>query len=332
MSTLAWAASLPYQGVARLRQRRSQHWPALPRPSISVGNLAFGGRGKTPLTAIIAQQARARGLRPAILTRGYGGTVQPTDSPVILKGSEGAPWLQPVAQQRARCGEEACWLAARCSGAPVAVHPDRLLAAQELLQLGAIDLFVLDDAFQTPLQRDLDLVLLDARLDPPYASGPGPLREGPSALERASFLGVFTVDGEPLPRFTTARSGLPDLPCFALQRRFGRLRRLSDGAPIPQASWPSEVIVAAAVGQPGSVLQILASKGIRAVETLALRDHQGPRRAALGGLQRSDLPILITEKDAIGWARQSLAEALVLELRIEGAEALATALLGELLP
>src|SRR5690242_468743 len=46
----------------------------LPRPTIAVGNLTTGGTGKTPVALWLADQLIARGLRPAILLRGYRAT------------------------------------------------------------------------------------------------------------------------------------------------------------------------------------------------------------------------------------------------------------------
>ena len=39
---------------------------------ISVGNITWGGTGKTPLVAFIANALLKEGKRPVILTRGYG--------------------------------------------------------------------------------------------------------------------------------------------------------------------------------------------------------------------------------------------------------------------
>ena len=39
---------------------------------VSVGNLALGGTGKTPVTVALARDLAARGLRGAVLTRGFG--------------------------------------------------------------------------------------------------------------------------------------------------------------------------------------------------------------------------------------------------------------------
>ena len=43
-------------------------------PVISVGNIAMGGTGKTPFTVFLAELALHMGRKPAILSRGYGGS------------------------------------------------------------------------------------------------------------------------------------------------------------------------------------------------------------------------------------------------------------------
>ena len=53
----------------RLNWLRSSH-PGV--PVISAGNLTAGGTGKTPLVGFLAEIALASGLKPAILSRGYG--------------------------------------------------------------------------------------------------------------------------------------------------------------------------------------------------------------------------------------------------------------------
>ncbi len=320
MTSIAWGLSLPYQRVARWRRRGHARWPELGRPTISVGNLAFGGRGKTPLVAAIAEEALAAGLRPAILTRGYGGRPKEPGTPEVLTAAEKGPtWLQPVSGARRSAGEEACWLAATCPGVPVGVAVDRARSATQVLAEGGADLFILDDGFQTATQRDVDLVLLDSSSDPPFVPRRTPLREGTEALSRASALGILCNSGG-LPAVEHAATGV--LPCFALARKFGSLRRLADGSVLPRTDWPTEVVVAAAVGQPQSVGEVLAGVGIRTRRSIHLRDHSRPTPHQLRRIRSSPVPVVITEKDAISWGFAGLSEALVLEVILEGAPAL----------
>ncbi len=114
---------------------------------ISVGNLTVGGTGKTPMVRWLAR----RMPDAVILTRGY------------------------------KTGDEARML--ERGGLRVEVGADRLEAGRHV----KAETYLLDDGFQhARVQRDVDLVLIDA-LDPfPY----GRMREPLSALART---GVFVI-------------------------------------------------------------------------------------------------------------------------------------------
>src|SRR5258705_13861215 len=58
-----------------------------PIPVVSVGNLAVGGTGKTPLVAWLAHRARALGVTPAVVSRGYGSTAG--QGPLLVSTGEG---------------------------------------------------------------------------------------------------------------------------------------------------------------------------------------------------------------------------------------------------
>ena len=70
------AAEVPYTAAVGWRNRRYDRGHAIAHrvgvPVISVGNLTLGGTGKTPMVKWLARWLRARGLRVAIVSRGYG--------------------------------------------------------------------------------------------------------------------------------------------------------------------------------------------------------------------------------------------------------------------
>ena len=150
-----------------LRTRRA------PVPVVSVGNLAVGGTGKTPVTLWVAEGLRARGFRPAIVSRGYGGSAR--GATVVSRGA--GPEVGPEV-----AGDEPVMLA-KCFGGAVVVAPRRIEGATVAAALGC-DVVVLDDGFQhRAIARDFDLVLLDGRRGALLPAGP--FREPLGAAARA---------------------------------------------------------------------------------------------------------------------------------------------------
>ncbi|HEX6901578.1 MAG TPA: tetraacyldisaccharide 4'-kinase [Thermoanaerobaculia bacterium] len=171
-----------YGGAHRLRWRwYRERAKRLPRPVVSVGNLHWGGSGKTPLTAAIARHLRDRGLAVCILSRGYGGKGEGVR---VVSTGEG-PLLGPRV-----AGDEPVLLAGELPGVAVVVGPDRHEAGLQALRRldPSPDLFLLDDGFShLRLARDLDLVAFPAA--DPFGGGrlfpSGRLREPLAAMARA---------------------------------------------------------------------------------------------------------------------------------------------------
>ena len=146
---------------------------------ISIGNLTWGGTGKTSMTSSIAKYLISRGYRVAILSRGYG---RKSRKPLLI--SDGRRLL--TGWQNA--GDEPFLIAQEIPEAIVAVAKKRADAIP-LLESYSPDVVLLDDAFQhRKVARDVDLVMIDASEDIlrqrvlPF----GKLREPLSAIQRAT--------------------------------------------------------------------------------------------------------------------------------------------------
>jgi len=140
-------------------------------PVVSVGNLTLGGTGKTPMVEWLARWFRRRGLRVAILSRGYGQVEGLNDEGRVLEENlPDVPHLQ---------------------------NPDRVALAQVAARELGTEIVVLDDGFQhRRLARDLDVVLLDA-LEPfglGYLFPRGLLREPFGSLRRAHVVVLSRAD------------------------------------------------------------------------------------------------------------------------------------------
>ncbi|HOP75412.1 MAG TPA: tetraacyldisaccharide 4'-kinase [Bacillota bacterium] len=167
-------------GLHRLLAKKSH----LPVPVISIGNIVAGGTGKTPTTVALARILTEKGKHPAILTRGYGGSMQ--EQGIIFTDRE-LSGLSPEFT-----GDEPYLMAQLLPGIPIVVGRDRVaMAYRALEEYPDIDLFLLDDGFQYwKLERDLDIVLIDALnpFDNGYVIPRGLLREPLTALKRADVI------------------------------------------------------------------------------------------------------------------------------------------------
>lgn len=102
---LSWLYGL-VSGAIRLLYRLGlkRAWRA-PVPVVVVGNLTAGGNGKTPVVIWLVEQLQKRGIRPGVVSRGYGGkaarypllltaettTAEAGDEPVLIFQRTGAP-------------------------------------------------------------------------------------------------------------------------------------------------------------------------------------------------------------------------------------------------
>src|SRR5690606_10728660 len=129
------------------------------------------------------------GWRPGIISRGYGIDVGPK------------PRLSDDGAAADRLGDEPALIHAS-TGAPVAVHPRRVLAATALLSAHPdTDVLIADDGLQhTALARDLEIIVQDGRgIGNGRLLPAGPLREPPGRLAKADWLVTHLAAGEPMP-------------------------------------------------------------------------------------------------------------------------------------
>ena len=234
----------------------------LPCPVISIGNITVGGTGKTPATMLIAGALQQRGYRVAVLSRGYGGSLEGQ----IAVVSDGVSLFLTAEQ----AGDEPCLLAQTVPGLMVVIGSDRYRAGLLALEQLKPDVLLLDDGFQhIRLHRDLNILLLDATR--PFGNGwtlpLGLLREPRTAMKRAD-----------LALFTRCQSGqtVPDygLPCCCSRHRLTGFNRLETGDELQlEKLQQGRVAAFAGIADPSAFFDGLQALGIQLVATLALPDH-----------------------------------------------------------
>jgi tetraacyldisaccharide 4'-kinase len=262
----------------------------LPVPVIVVGNVSVGGTGKTPFVIWLAQELRKRGYRPGIVTRGYGG-------------ADPAPKLVASDSDPRRVGDEVLLLA-RHSGSQVAAGSDRVAAAALLT---GVDVILSDDGLQHHrLARCHEIVLVDDSrgLGNGWLLPAGPLRETEARLDGLQVVIKVTPGGS----FTW-----PDAARMRLKAETAV--NLKDGKRRPLNSFSTQRVHAiAGIGNPQQFFATLEAAGLH-VDGRGLPDHAVPAAADLEF--GDDLPVFMTEKDAVKCAGPALARHWYLETAAE---------------
>lgn len=282
--TPAWCA---YRPLIALRGAAYDHgWLTvrrLPVPVLSVGNLAAGGTGKTPLTRHLARACLARGFKPAILSRGYRGDGQANDE----------------AREVDEC--------------PVVCDPDRHAGGTRAIADGATCL-ILDDGFQhRRLHRDLDLVAIDATRpwgDEHGGHGAvlplGYLREGRSALARAQVIAITRADLVERPTLDRLRDELAATgkPVVRVVDGQAGLRPLAGGGQLPVSHLSGRpVLLASGLGNPLGFERSAQRHGFAVAQSVRFGDHHAFTPADAARLsdeaRRLGAALVMTGKDAV---------------------------------
>lgn len=247
---------------------------------VSVGNLTWGGTGKTPLVIFLAQALRGQGYRVAVLTRGYGGDEQQV-------------------------------LAQRLREIPVFVGPDRVASGVRAIREADANLLLLDDGYQQwRLKKDVEILAVDAAQ--PFGNGHliprGILREPPEGAARADVIVLKTVGCAP-EQVERARGQLrarnAEAPIFLMDYRPTSLWSWPGEGPAPLSRLSGQkVCTLAGIGVPTGFESLVTQMGASVSLRYRFRDHHvyttGEMLRAFIRCRRHGIrTVVTTAKDAV---------------------------------
>ena len=328
IARLLWPCSILFGQLVALRRqaflRGYLHSWRAPVPLVIIGNINVGGSGKTPTVIALAKALHAAGLKPAVLSRGYGAQLP-------------QPYAVTPADHAMTVGDEPLLMAKALSpcNIPVWVYPDRSLCAQRLLAAHTqTDVLISDDGLQhyrlaRKAPRDIEIVVMDMRLlGNRWLLPAGPLREPlhrqrdftlwtgikpqNQTLETSTASSLKIRGQSPHHNTYPEQSKTPHLSTainhnevsgqhFFIPFSLGdawQLNNSSEQRPLTYFSAvPAHALLAAAgIGYPEKFFIALRQQGL-SFKTLALADHFSFSRNPFTNSAAQF--ILITEKDAV---------------------------------
>ena len=242
-------------------------------PVICVGNLTVGGVGKSPTVRKLIELCNDMGLRHAVATRGYGGSLY------------GPIRVRPETHSFKQVGDEPLMLARDTTVWKAANRSLGIMAAR-----ADADIVIMDDGKQNPtIYKAATIVVVDAATG--FGNGftlpAGPLREPVRSGLRGADLILLMTDPSGVEHPETIKhiinSGAPIVR--------GRLAPIGD--------LPSPTVEAlAGIGRPEKFFATLRANGITVTREYSFPDHHAFKRDELHSIiDSAQAPLITTEKD-----------------------------------
>lgn len=269
---------------------------------ISIGNITFGGSGKTPVTIFLAELLKEKGINVGVLSRGYR-----RKSRGYLLVSDGKKILTTVDKS----GDEIYHTVLDCK-VPAAVCEDRVEGAQRLIKDTNVNAIILDDAFQHRwIKRNLNLVVVEQRtlIEGDFFTNSllpaGNMREPFRAFKRADAIIInrkFMENHEIPAKYSSYFKGKKIFAGFYEAIGFYDLKKKTEYK-LNEFEGQKGLVVSG-IANPFSFLNILGQTKVDAHNKLIFRDH---KHYTINDIQlirktfysTNSHSVITTEKDAV---------------------------------
>ena len=267
-------------------ERMKQEGAAGTIPVVCVGNFVAGGAGKTPTALAIYDMLCELGMKPAFVTRGYGGSLATTSFRVDYERHKAH-----------EVGDEPLLLARR---GDTFVGPDRLTSISSAAEMGAT-CTIFDDGLQNPsITKNLAIAVVDGRMG--VGNGlchpAGPLRAPVSAQLR--HVDIVIVIGKGARSHAVVRQAA---------RRGKPMLTATLEMDIPEHLIGPPIYAFSGIGHPPKFFDRLKAAGLNVIKEKAYPDHhpysiEDARELVNIARERGAL-LVSTEKDGMRFRARS---------------------------
>ena len=260
-------------------------------PVLIIGNITLGGTGKTPLALNIIENFLKEGLKPALISRGYGGSANNIKE--VFEFSN----VRAV-------GDEALLIKSK-SKIPIFIGKDRANVARILLKkYPETSIIISDDGLQHHrLERDYEIIVVDSQRQ--FGNGlifpAGPLREGISRLKQVDAVVYKGVNNN---------SNFYQMKYIT--KHFKNL--LTNKKAILKDIKDKKIVAITAIGNPESFFSTLEGYDLK-FKKVIFNDHYLFNKNDF--IKYADYNIVMTEKDAIKCKKFATKNFWVLPLEIK---------------
>jgi tetraacyldisaccharide 4'-kinase len=285
-------------------------------PVVCIGNCTVGGTGKTPLVIWTARYLTTLGLRPVVLSRGYGGA---TRGPHRVSENDSYTVV----------GDEPSMLKTLYN-LSVVISSSRVNGARFIEEHDLGNVIVLDDGFQhRALERDLNVLCFNVSHERAVADlnrgallPRGIFRERlEQALVRADVIVLSSRSAESYRGNTAWLDSVCSEVPVVVSSVIPRL--------VPPVSTPAHslkrVRLVSSIADPHPFLSTVQSMGVSVLEHVVLPDHSSQLGAVVERmLNESDEVVVVTEKDLVKIASHLRDQVAVcsIQIRTEGLDSL----------
>ncbi|MES2768706.1 MAG: tetraacyldisaccharide 4'-kinase [Bdellovibrionota bacterium] len=259
---------------------------------LSVGNLTFGGTGKTPTVDFLLENLK-KDKKIAVLSRGYGRTTSG-----FFKVNPADPKAASV------FGDEPVLLAKNHPEVPVYVCENRVEGCEQIEKEAIFDLIIADDAFQhLKLKKDIDVVVIDATEKFQNYNYPpvGRARNSFSYLKRADFVFLTKTNLCSTEELNKIREVLKKYPVAEFESQIDSFYDLKSNQKI-QTQF-RDVTLVSGIGKPKTFEDLIKKNypNLSIKKHYAFKDHHAYKESDILRIKaESENGILLTtEKDAV---------------------------------